>query len=296
VVATSKSASGSSNTTTPSTPYDSPPATNTPPTLTTVLPTTASYVADSVDAGQADKALVFTASATDKEDGSITEPSSFHWSNTTANCIDAGTDLCQNEVDGNNFTMNMPVSGVCPDMEPADFSNNYKFIVTVRDSGGLTDSREVDLTITYHCTPTPPELTITSPVDQQVYTMFDAGSGTYWIDGIQDADHWRPYHQLQFNATATDGKGNAITDQSAYTWQRVSGECNVTYGVATGLPCQDTVQGDNFLMNLTPGLINGPEETYVFDVSVRDSYGNSTTKQLTFGIVPWSDESSGQGN
>lgn len=274
----------------------SSPATNTPPTLTTVLPTADSYVANSTDAGRQYRALVFSASATDKEDGVITTPASFHWSNTTANCINAGINLCQNEIDGNNFTMDMPVSGICSGVETIDLSDTYKFTLTVHDSGGLTDSHAIDLTVTYHCVATPPALTVSSPVEQRVYTMSDPGSGAYWINDDKTAENWRAYQQLEFNATAIDAKGNAITDPMAYSWQLVSGGCNATYGVSTGLPCQENTQGNNFLMNLTPGLVGGPEETYVFNVSVHDSYGNSTTKQVTFGVLPWDFQSSGQGN
>lgn len=84
--------------------------------------------------------------------------------------------------------------------------------------------------------------------------------------------------------------------QYLWAWQLVSGLCNPTVNVPGGILCQSEVQNNNFIMNLTPGMVSGPTENYVFNVSVHDSYGNSTTKQLSFNVTPYDYQSSGQGN
>lgn len=253
-----------------------PPPANTAPVLTTVLPETGTYQANTQDGSKNYRALTFSATATDSEDGAITDSASFHWSNLTANCSAAGADHCENEKDGNNFTMNIPVSGVCPGTHSIDLSQEYAFKVTVQDSEGLTDSREVGVTITYRCVADPisvPNITILSP-------MAIVYPGSSFDLALQS------YSAILFNATATDNEDGPITDPNAFTWRLVSGECaNVIGGV--NLLCQAEKVGNNFTMDMLGACMSGTEYSlpYVYELSVRDSDGNIGTKQIAFAVT-----------
>jgi hypothetical protein len=253
------------------------PPPNSAPALTAVLPTSNTYLADAVDGSKQYKALVFSATATDQEDGDITNPLSFHWSNVGANCSAAGTDLCQNEKDGNSFTMNMPVSGVCPGIMSIDLSDNYKFEVTVQDSEGLTDSREIDLTITYHCAADPisvPQITIISPVAQQ-------------YPGNPFDDWGQNYQAVLFSATATDGEDGAIIDPAAFTWRLINGYCSEVM-TSANMPCQTEINSNDFTMNMMGVCVVGTlglTRDYTFELSVQDSDGNVTTEQIAFTVA-----------
>lgn len=257
---------------------------NTAPVLTTVLPASGTYQADASDGSKNYRALVFSATATDNEDGVIADPTSFHWSNLTANCSTAGVDHCMDEKSDNNFTMNMPISDVCPGTRSIDLTEDYRFKVTVQDSKGLTDSREVHLEITYHCVADPasvPDVTIVSPA-AIVYpgSSFDASL--------------QPYSAILFNATATDSEDGAITNPNAFTWRLVSGECH-EITATPHISCQAEKIGNNFTMNMLGACILGTSYNmpYVYELSVQDSDGNIGTKQIAFAVTA---DCSDQGN
>ncbi len=143
-----------------------------------------------------------------------------------------------------------------PDFElPGDANgdNNYEFQVTVTDSGGLTDSQEITITVTDELENTNP--TITSAITANV---LENQTSAIDVNTIDD----------------NDSEGNGLT-------YSLSGGEDVSLFAITNIGEVIFINAPDFEL---PGDANG-DNNYEFQVTVTDSEGLSDSQEITITVT-----------